>query len=106
MVFVNHGGDTVCDDFAQTIVRRLSVPAVAPYTGASYDLIDYKCLSHGNNVKLKTKVNKKAKAVYDRLLQAGKRLLDVIEQNKGLANKDLAKFADQINDLCNKWERK
>ncbi len=106
MVFVNHGGDTVCDDFAQTIVRRLSIPATAPYIGAVYDLSEYRCISHGNSVKLKTKVNKKAKAVYDRLIQAGKRLMEVIEQNKGLANKDLAKFADQINELCNKWERK
>ena len=106
MVFVNHGHDTVCDDFAQTIIRRLSFPAAAPYNGAEYELIEYKCLNYGNTVKLKTKVNKRAAAVYERLVQAGQRLLAVIEQNKGLANKDLAKFADQINDLCNKWERK
>ena len=106
MVFVNHGNDTVCDEFAQTIVRKLSIPATAPYNGASYELSEFKCLDFGNTVKLKTKVNKKAKAVFDRLLQAGQRLLNVIEQNKGCANKDLAKFADQINDLCNKWERK
>ena len=106
MVFVNHGHDTVCDDFAQTIIRRLSFPAAAPYNGAEYELTEYKCLNYGNTVKLKTKVNKRAVAVFERLMQAGQRLLAVIEQNKGLANKDLAKFADQINDLCNKWERK
>ena len=36
---------------------------------------------------------------------AGKRLLRVIEHNEGGANKDLAKFADQINALCDKWDR-
>ena len=35
----------------------------------------------------------------------GKRLLRVIEHNEGGANKDLAKFADQINALCDKWDR-
>lgn len=106
MVFVNHGNDQVCDEFAQTIVRRLSIPVCAPYNGAKYELMDFKCLAFGNTVKLKQRPNKRAKAVFDRLVAAGKRLLDVIEQNKGCANKDIAKFADQINELCNKWERK
>ena len=106
MVFVNHGHDTVCDEFAQSIVRKLSIPATAPYNGAEYDLAEFKCLDFGNTVRLKTKVNKRAKAVFERLVQAGQRLLDVIDQNRGCANKDLAKFADQINELCSKWERK
>ncbi len=106
MVFVNHGNDLVCDEFAQTIIKELTIPATAPYNGASYELKEFKCLEFGNTVKLKTKVNKKAKAVFDRLVQAGQRLLNVIEQNRGCANKDIAKFADQINELCNKWERK
>ena len=29
--------------------------------------------------------------------------MQVIEHNEGGANKDLAKFADQINALCDKW---
>lgn len=106
MVFVNHGNDTVCDEFSETIVRKLSIPATAPYNGAAYELSDFKCLSRGNNIKIKTKVNKKSKAVFERLVQAGKRLLEVIEQNRGCANKDIAKFADQINELCNKWEKR
>ena len=106
MVFVNHGNDTVCDEFAQTIVHRLAIPATAPYSGTQYDLIDFRCLKFGNTVKLKQRPNKRAKAVFDRLVMAGKRLMEVIEQNRGCANKDIAKFADQINELCNKWERK
>ncbi len=106
MVFVNHGHDTVCDEFAQTIVHRLAIPATAPYNGAQYDLTEFKCLKFGNTVRLKQRPNKRAKAVFDRLVMAGKRLMEVIEQNKGCANKDIAKFADQINELCNRWERK
>ena len=106
MVFVNHGNDGVCDEFAQTIIQKLTYPALAPYNGAVYDLPSLKCLERGNMVAIKKKVNKRAAAVFERLVQAGKRLMTVIEQNRGCANKDIAKFADQINELCNKWERK
>ncbi|MFT4147093.1 MAG: MBL fold metallo-hydrolase, partial [Mobilitalea sp.] len=47
----------------------------------------------------------KHNAVFDRLVNAGKRLEVVIQHNKGGANKDLAKFLSQINSLCDKWER-
>ena len=43
-------------------------------------------------------------SVYLRLLGAGESLLKIIKENKHGANKDLAKFADQINDLAKKWE--
>ena len=52
---------------------------------------------------------KKAKAavvnsVYARLEAAGQRLLAIIRNGKGMANKDMGKFADQINALCDKWQ--
>ena len=31
--------------------------------------------------------------------------MQVIRRNEGGTNKDLAKFADQINALCDKWDR-
>jgi metallo-beta-lactamase family protein len=40
-----------------------------------------------------------------RLVAAGQRLMTVIHHNEGGAYKDLAKFADQINALCEKWDR-
>ena len=42
---------------------------------------------------------------FERLVNMGKRLLVVIEHNRGGANKDLAKFASQIQALCDKWDR-
>ena len=33
------------------------------------------------------------------------KLAEVIKKNQGLANKDMAKFADQVNNLCDKWDR-
>ena len=52
-------------------------------------------------------LKKKAKAVSDvfaRLVAAGQRLLSVIQKCEGRPNKELGKFADQINSLCDKWE--
>ncbi len=106
-VFVVHGEDTVCDIFAQTIQEEIGFDAMAPYSGASYDLIAGEWICHGTKkyIEKKKAVSVKENRVYERLLSAGQRLLTVIRHNKDGANKDLAKLADQINQLCEKWDR-
>ncbi len=105
-VFVNHGQDGVCDTFAATITERLGLPAIAPYNGAVYDIATMTCLQEGNHTRMAPRTaTHKTSSIFERLLAAGRRLMQVIEQNRGGANKDLAKFADQIDSLCNKWER-
>ena len=47
----------------------------------------------------------KTSTVFERLVNAGRRLAVVIQRNKGGTNKDLAKFMNQINSLCDKWDR-
>jgi metallo-beta-lactamase family protein len=44
----------------------------------------------------------KANGHYGRLVQAAEKLLGVVKQNSGLSNKDMAKFADQINSVTGK----
>ncbi len=107
-VYVNHGDDTVTDAFAQAVESRLNIPATAPYPGDEFDLATGACTSRGRIVKV-TKVSdgrRKANAAFDRLLAAGKRLLEVIQASRGLTNKELARFTDQINALCEKYLRK
>jgi metallo-beta-lactamase family protein len=106
-VFVNHGQDTVCDAFAATITETLGLPAEAPYNGAVYDLTTGTRLEKGNTQRITRSRDTafRVTGVFQRLLDAGRRLMHVIEQNRGGANKDLAKFADQINALSDKWER-
>ena len=55
--------------------------------------------------KVPSAAAKKASGVFARLVAAGERLMQVILHNQGGANKDLAKFADQIHSLCDKWDR-
>ena len=103
-----HGDDKVTDEFAVHLHNDLGYEAVAPYSGDIYDLFTNACIKQGSRMMLpkKTKGSSKASSnVFARLLAAGQRLLAVINKNEGLPNKELARFADQINSLCDKWER-
>ena len=107
-VFVNHGDDAVCDEFAEKVTRQISIYATAPYNGTEYDLISGTCLKKGNTSRIIKKHNRevfKESSAFRRLATAGKRLMSIIEQYREGANKDIAKFADQILALCDKWER-
>ena len=106
-IYVNHGGDTVCDEFA-ALLNSQGHFARAPYPGTEYDLLTGEMLAEGNRVLIKKEdipQDSRQNTVFARLMEAGKRLMTVIGHNKGGANKDLAKFADQINALCEKWDR-
>ena len=108
-VFVIHGEDEVENIFAQTLTEQ-GFTACAPYNGEQWAIgaEGAVCLQEGSRVRLEHKPSEgasRAATVFQRLVSAGKRLLRVIEHNEGGANKDLAKFADQINALCDKWDR-
>ena len=105
-VFVVHGEDEVSTGFAKCLCDEYGLNAVAPYSGAEFDMIIGRFVKEGERIlKAKKPVQRKANDVFERLLAAGRRLLTVIKHNEGGANKDLAKFADQINSMCDKWDR-
>ncbi len=106
-VFVNHGDDEVCENFAKTVTQTHGFAAEAPHSGDVYDLVSGEWLERCEPVR---KVKKSAKAqradsVYERLLSAGRRLMSIINRSRGGANKDLAKMTAQINSLCDKFEK-
>jgi metallo-beta-lactamase family protein len=107
-VFVVHGEESSAVSFAELVTKELGIPAVAPYTGDVYDLISGQCVAVGDRKKAEHRADKGKNAsntVFDRLVAAGARLVAVIQKCKGMANKDLGKFADQINALADKWDR-
>ena len=103
-VFVVHGDDNSAKMFTECLKTEHGYDAYAPYSGTSFDMITGTFIHEATPVALKKKAAK-VSDVFARLLAAGQRLLAVIHKNEGCANKDLAKFADQINSLCDKWER-
>lgn len=104
-VFIVHGEDSVAESFASCLRNEYGYDTYAPYSGTRYDLrrgiFEYEAAP----VAIKKKASRSASDVFSRLLAAGQRLLSVIHRNEGGANKDLAKFADQINSLADKWDR-
>lgn len=104
-VFVVHGEDSVCESFKLCLEKEYGFLAYAPYSGTRFDLATNAVEYEAAPVRLKKKAAKAVSDVFARLMAAGQRLLSVIQRNEGGANKDLAKFADQINSLCDKWDR-
>jgi metallo-beta-lactamase family protein len=105
--FIVHGSDDVCDRFAELVTQKTGALAKAPFSGAEYDLAKGVWIKEtaGIPIASKSAASKKASGVFARLVAAGERLMAVILHNEGGANKDLARFADQINALCDKWDR-
>lgn len=105
-VFVNHGEDTSCNEFTKCLNEEHGYNAVAPYSGTSYDLVTGEpvVITEGIPVvKKKDKKTTRAKTVFARLIASANRLLSVAKKFEGHANKDIAKFADQIDQLISKW---
>ena len=106
-VFVVHGEDEVTEEFARTIEENLQVKAWAPYPCGQVDLLSNEILDEGVRIPIKAKkaVQKKADSAYERLMRAGRYLLDVITRNEGMSNKDKAKFESQIQNLADVYKR-
>lgn len=108
-VFVVHGEDVVTDEFAQTITDTYGWKAFAPYSGGCVDLANNVILTEGIRIA-KKKEEKPAKmratSAFNRLVLACKRLMTVVMKCEGMANKDLAKFEGQIQNLVDKWDVK
>ena len=104
-VFIVHGEDTVTKLFSECLRVEYGYDTYAPYSGTEYDLIENRVIFEAKPVPVSKKKVGKVSDVFARLLAAGQRLLSVIRKNEGCANKDLARFADQVNSLADKWDR-
>lgn len=109
-VFVTHGDDAVCELFKNRLTRELGLQADAPYSGWVYDLAAGEYLEKAEPVRIRKEekagtASQKAGGFFAKLLEAGQRLMGVIRKNEGGANKDLKKFTEEINRLCDKWDR-
>lgn len=105
-VFVNHGEEKSCDDFTECLRNEYDYNALAPYSGTCYDLMTGKVIVQTYGIRKERKrPTKRARTVFARLVEAAERLLAVARGCEGMANKDLAKFAEEIDRLSEKWKR-
>ena len=105
--FVIHGETSAADDFTRLLQQELGRDAYAPYSGTEFDLIRGEFLYEAPPVPIPGKSTGKANgsACYRRLETAMERLESLVRSRKGYSNKELAKMADQLSELCAKWER-
>ena len=104
-VFIVHGEDKVTEQFAAHIHEELGLEAYAPFSGDAFDLLTGACVAQGSREAVEKKSTRAVNNIFARLVAAGERLTTVIRKCEGMPNRELGKFADQINELCNKWER-
>lgn len=107
-VFVVHGEDLVTDHFAETLRTEFGLDAVAPYTGASFDLATGMQLASGRKEYIKKNyqpvLDRSGSKVFRKLVDAGQKLILVIKKYKEGANKDIRQFTEEIEELCRKWD--
>ena len=108
-VFVTHGEDSVTELFANRLKDEKGYEAAAPFSGTVFDLKEnvFAYEAKGIRVVKGAPTAKAAKAMrtFDKLVALGHRLLSVIRKNEGCPNKDLDRFARDIQSLCDKWDR-
>ena len=108
-VFVTHGDDEVTEIFARRLEEELGLDAMAPFSGTVFDLAENVCIYEAQGIKItKTAVSpktSKAARAFQKLVAMGQRLMSVIRKSEGIPNKDLDRFAREVQSLCDKWDR-
>ncbi len=114
-IFVVHGDDRVVQPFADLLHEELGLDAYAPFSGTVWDLKTNRCIYEAKGIPfvkrdaegnpLPEKRSGKPSTPYLRLEHNAERLMAIIHANRDGANKDIAKFADQLAALCDKWDR-
>ena len=107
LVFVNHGDPDAADSFTACLNNELGYKAFAPYSGTSFDLLsgEFVTVTKGIPVEKKPAGGRTVSAAFTRLVAAAERLLRLVRGCEGRPNKELARYADQIEAIANKIEK-
>lgn len=97
-IFITHGEDQACDEFAETL-KGQDLAAVAPSYKAVYSLSDGKQLDSGSEIPVILS------EAYQNLINANGYLSEVIKKYRGSDIKSLEKFKKQVEELAKSWER-
>lgn len=104
-VFVVHGEDKVADGFAEYLSEE-GYSAMAPFSGTRYDLATGKFIAITKGISVsKAEKARTVSSSYTNLRLTGNKLQKFIEGCQGLPNKDLDRFARELEALCEKYKR-
>ena len=104
-IFVVHGDAPVTELFADTLNER-GIPAHAPLYREVYDLLAGEMLEKGVVIEYKPKSGGASapSPAFVRLQDVSKELARLIDRSRGRPNKDLAKLAEQLRQVMEKWD--
>lgn len=108
-VFVNHGEDVSATEFAQTVEETFSTPAMAPFSGTVFNMIEDKFEYVAQGVRVKTKPQytsfSKQRVEFTELSSAARKLSEFVRSCEGIPNKELREFKKDIEKLIEKYKR-
>ena len=109
-VFVNHGEDEACLEFAGYLESNYDSKVIAPFSGTVYDLAadEAEYMAEGIRIERDDRAsmpaNSRSKKVYDDLNTAATDLEALAKASKGMANKDLIKLTNRIRSLIDDYK--
>lgn len=106
MIFVNHGEDYVCKEYADLLRTDYGFETYAPFSGCTYDLLNARFTETPDGVpavKAKAK-QRRNDNVFNALIKACERLTQLAYSLKEIPNKEISKLTNQINALIEKWK--
>ena len=118
MVFVTHGEESVAQTFAARLREEKGLTAEVPYNDETWALPEARMVREGSRERALTRADRRAearrapvresaspdrRAALSRLTEAGDRLNALIRRSDNLNNKTMAKLAEQIIKLLDRW---
>ena len=105
-IFVNHGDEDAAENLRGLLTETFGCTAFAPYSGGEYDLLTGAPIKETSGVRLK-KVpggqDGRGGQLYAALVAAAQNLVEVAKKCRGMSNKDITAFTEQIKNLIKKW---
>lgn len=104
LVFVNHGDPDAAEAFVKSLEEEHGYKAFAPYSGTRYDLLrgEFDLVAEPKPIE-KTK-KRTVSPAFERLIAAAEKLLSVCRTLEGRANKELTRYAEQIEKIVSKMQ--
>ena len=107
LVFVNHGDDITCTEFAKTISDTFQLPASAPYAGSEYDLLKGEWIRLTDPIyrkkekteKSDSSARKRKESAYEELREVVHLLDQYTEGLSGHSNHELKVLTNRIRAL-------
>lgn len=106
LAFVNHSEDSACNAFVH-LLQENGYEACAPWSGSVFDLTAGEWIRQAQPVPAESeKRTPTSEAAYARLVACAEKLLCIAKEYKGRAARDIARFADAIEKLVARYEKK